>query len=66
MTANRQDENLNPTLDALCEATDTSKAGIKALPNYYIARLGWTEENATVCITGLFKKGIIDQIKQIR
>ena len=62
----QQDGKLNPTLDAACEATDTSKAGIKALLNYYMDRLCWTEENATAFITGLFEEGIIDQIKEIR
>ena len=61
-----QDGKLNPTLDAACEATVTSKAGIKALLNYYVDRLGWTEENATAFITGLFEEGIIDQIKELR
>lgn len=61
-----QDGKLNPTLDAMCETTATSKAGIKALLNYYMDRLGWTEENATVFISGLFKNGIIDQIKELR
>ena len=61
-----QNGKLNPALVAACETTNTSKAGIKALLNYYMDRLGWTEDSATEYVYELFENGIIDQIKEIK
>ena len=56
---------LDTQLDALCEATDTSRDGIKALMKYYTETCGWTKEAAVEHIKGLFDNGTIDLIKSL-
>ena len=56
---------LDTQLEALCEATDTSRDGIAALMKYYTETCGWTAEAAVEHIKGLFDNGTIDLIKSL-
>lgn len=58
-------EELRKKLYDLCEKTETSKKGIDMLVNYYINSLGWDEKQALIYAMGLFKNGVIDEIKVI-
>lgn len=49
----------------LCDETETSKAGIDYLVNYYINSLGWSEKQALKYAIELFENGTIEQIKFI-
>lgn len=45
------------------EETNTSKRGMEILVDYYINKLGWSEEQAYEYALGLFHDGTITQIK---
>ena len=56
---------LRTKLYELVEKTETSKAGIDYLVNYYITSLGWSENEALRYTIRLFEDGVIDEIKII-
>lgn len=56
-------DELRKQLDDLCEKSQTSKSGMTYLVNYYINNLGWSEEEAYKYACGLFKNGVIQEIK---
>jgi len=56
-------EELKQELKEMCEKTDTRISGIEYLIKYYMESLQWTEIESITYVIGLFKNGIIQQIK---